>query len=231
MSNPITDLQESMENDMAADAYWNGIPTFTEKIDDIQSKIDIAVGKVNGICSVVVSPTGIVGDGRQNQPLYFQNVGVVVRTFEKPVINKTGKRALDVTLVAMAKFHLYQPSTGAVETVRAVKYQLGKDPKWFCYDAYFTTMGGVVYPVARLTDPAITETAPGVFSISGDTSPGAATFYTFTNAGNPDFVYPNPVQGTIYTGPFSATPPVTIYCRTWLPGKLSSNYIKRSFQT
>lgn len=231
MGNPITDMQETVAEVLAADPGWNSIPVITEQIDNIQNRIDTAVGKVNGICTLVVSPVAGVGKDRLNMPLYFDGITVVVRTFEKPVLNKTGIRCLDATLAAMALLHHKPLANGIIETLNATKYQLGRDPKWFCYDAYFTTMGGILYDVPKLSDPVIAETSPGVFTITPTAQPGAATFWSYTNASQTTFLYPNPRQGTLYTGPVSVTPPCTIYCRTWLPGFLPSNYVKQSFAT
>lgn len=226
MSNPITDIQAQFEEILAADPMWASIPLLTEKIEDIENKIDQAVNRINGIATLIMAPVAKIPPARQNQPAYFDPITILVRTFENPTLNSTGFACLDVTLQAIALLHGCTPAANILECVVSEGYRLGLNP--YRYDAIFTTRGGIkvnspAMPV--VSDPVVTSDGHGNVTITQAT-PGASTWYTVGAAPAGSANYPNPRQGTLYTGPFSASMPSLVKARSWLPGYVPSKYVK-----
>lgn len=226
MSNPLSDLQDEVEAILAADTMWAAIPLFTEKMKDLGNALDRAVGEMSGIASVIISPVAVVPKSHRNQPgPYFDPISIVVRTCENPTLNKSGFRCLDVALQACALLHQKSPSSGIVETLSCEGFKLGNDPKYISYDSIFTVMGGIKISNPSLpvvADPVITSNGSGLITITQST-PHAFTWYTAPVASS---TYPSPRLGTFYAGPFSPTLPALISARSWLPGYVTSKYIK-----
>lgn len=218
--NPITEMQQGAADILAADPFFDDIPVITEKIKDIENQVDQAVGRI-AVCCLVVTPVAIISHG--NMPVYFEPVNLVIRTFENPTVNTTGKGALDITLQAIGLLHLVPPVSPAFETLVCKGYRLGNDPRWLSYDAIFETKGGIVVPIPVVADPVVAyDSGLGSFSITCAT-PHASIFYS---TGDP---YPSPRSGTFYAGPVTMPKPVTVKARAWLPGYHASKYIKQTF--
>ncbi|MBI4024847.1 MAG: hypothetical protein HY360_07675 [Verrucomicrobia bacterium] len=108
----LTELQDAIAATLAARPEFAGVQIFTEKIGDIASEIEIAVGKI-GICIVILTPSAGVQYPNVPGPL-LDPVRIVVAIFEDVIINRsptgTNKPAADVATDVLRTLQLTTPA-------------------------------------------------------------------------------------------------------------------------
>src|SRR3954468_8199403 len=93
----LSDIRDQLRAITEADPYFSDIPVITERIKNIQGRIDQALGLGAGLCLVLVTPavTGVLG----NVPgANFTGIRVMGRVLENTARNTTDKEALDVAI-------------------------------------------------------------------------------------------------------------------------------------
>lgn len=234
MANPLSDLQNAVADLLLSQPYFVNVPVVTEDAENYVQIIAEKVAKTIGICTLIRTPWANVKE--KNAPLLLDPVGFSVVTYEQPAVNRpvggnsgTGKSGLDVTLNAMAILHLSNPVANYWGNLCATGFKrfdyvepnTGK--RFQAFEAKFILIVGLNQTLSQVATPVITETSAGHFSISCAT-PGAAIFYTTDGK-----TFPAPQNATLYTGPFTATPPVPIYVKAYLTGYTASAYVKQTF--
>lgn len=222
MSSILSSLQQQLADKLQADIFCEDVPVLSENLKDINYLVDVAVKKI-GACILVVTPVANTSFPDKAGP-YFNQVIIVVRCMENPIINRatggSGKTALEMAEHVAAILHHFIPE-GHSEAVRAVSptIVIGNDPVHLSYDVRFETGVGVQYEVPRLAEPTVTAAA-GEVTVAHAT-PGAASFYTLD--GKP----PTPRVGTLYTTPLPHVHGQRIRVKTWLAGFIASPEVDR----
>lgn len=235
MSNPVTDAQNLVADALLANGYFSNVPVITEDYGNYVSMIQEKVAKTTGLCVFVKTPAGTVK--LPNAPLQFIfDLEVVI--YELVGLNRppvgaatgTGKSAMDVTCNAMSILHLSNPfinynGTLVAKGFKRVDYVADGQRHYTAIKMGYQALIGMNVSIPVVATPVITETSAGHFTITCAT-PGAAIFYTTDG-----HTYPSPAQGTLYTGAFTATPPVAIAARAWLAGYNGPAYVRQAFNT
>ncbi len=84
----LAQLREDAADKLRQNPLLSGIEVFTEKIGDIESQIQNALGTLKGICIIVVSPKANVSYPDSPGPV-FDDVTIVVQIVENVLINQT----------------------------------------------------------------------------------------------------------------------------------------------
>ena len=172
-----TEMRDAVKAIMEADPYYLDIPIITERLQNIDAKIDAIVGKAGGICIVLVTVS--FGSPIVNLPgANFDKIGFVARVFENVKSNPTGKEAQHVALYTAALWSQLVPDAlSAPLKLDDPGVSLGNDPRFLTYDTRAVTEGGTKIEIPQLDPPLLDFSNPPA-KLSCPQS-GAAAFYTF----------------------------------------------------
>jgi hypothetical protein len=177
-----SDMRDALKAMMEADPYYSDIPIITERLQNIDAKVEQIVGKAGGICIVLV--TASFEDVIKNVPgANFDTILFIARVFENVKTNPTGKEAQDVAIHTGAYWSQLKPDTFA-NPLSLDSVALGNDPRFLTWDTTARTNGGTKIEIPRLGELTLDLLAgPPLISCP---QPGAAIFYTY------DRSYPAP---------------------------------------
>jgi hypothetical protein len=221
----LTQLQQQCADRLASDPFFAHVRVLTERISDIESEIERALGPLNeaggksGVVVILLTPTANVNFGNVFGP-FFDEIRVVTRVIENVTVNQDANSGTNLSAAAVAEkicafLHHFQPDSAAGPLVaQRPSIALGNDPQHLSYDCVFQTSGGLTEVLPQVETPLVAVNS-GVVTMSCATT-GAAIFYTL------DGRNPAPRIGTLYTSPFSPGPGLAIKARAWLAGYLAS---------
>jgi Chitobiase/beta-hexosaminidase C-terminal domain len=225
----LVSLQQQCANRLQSDPLFANVPVLTERIANIQSEINTALGPLGsgatgktGLVAIVLTPTADVNFDNLFGP-FFDDIRIDVRIVENVTINEdpangTNVAASDAAEKVCSLLHLFQPdnANGPV-LARKPSIALRHDhaSQNLIYECRFRTSGGLTSILSQAATPAIADTS-GVVTLTCATS-GAAIFYTLDGSS------PSPRNGTLYTAPFTPGTGLTLNARAWLAGYLTSN--------
>lgn len=218
----LSDIRAAIGGFTEADPYFSDIPVITERLKDLQGRIDLIVGRTAGIALILVTP--VVGGVLANVTgANFSGIQVLGRILENTKINETGKEALDVAIYTTALWSQLKPdSLSATLIPQEPPIVLGNDPKYLSYDVRFTTEGGTKIEIPRLDPVTIDASNLGAIALANPT-PGAPIFYTLDNT-QPS---PRNPAAVLFLAPFSSSSGVTVRARAWLPGYIPSAELRQ----
>jgi hypothetical protein len=128
----IDQLQLDVVTQIKTETALSAIDVLDEQTKDIESSIEIALGKVKGLC-IVVTPPVCSGAGQLPGP-YFNDVQFDVNVVENPVLNSTGMTASYVAELCAKKLHRFITThkrcllVGAIRPVADPQYRAYKLP-------------------------------------------------------------------------------------------------------
>lgn len=212
-----TDMRDSLKGLMEADPYFLDVEIVTERLQNIDAKVESIVAKAGGICVVLVTPAF-------EKPMLdlpganFSGIRFVARVFENVKTNPTGKEAQHVALYTAALWSQLKPDTfSSPLKLDDPGVALGNDPRFLTYDVQALTEGGTKIEIPRLEDVTVDASDLGAIALAHAT-PGAAIFYTL-NGSKPA---PRNPAAALYLDPFNSAPGVTVRARAWLAGYIPS---------
>lgn len=221
----LSSIQQQCANRIQSDPLFAYVPVFTERIKDIQSEINQALGPLNGqsgktgLVAIILTPTADVHHENVFGP-FFDEIKIVVRIIENVPVNQdpntgTNVAAADAAEKICGLLHLFQPdSANGPVVARRPSIELGHDPNNLSYDCHFKTCGGLTAAPPQVATPIITANS-GQITLTCATA-GAAIFFTLDGSN------PSPRNGTFYTAPFTPGTGLTLKARAWLAGYLAS---------
>ncbi len=224
----LSTIQSQIKDRLTADPHFSDIPVITEDRGDINTAINTAIGQI-GTCVIVLTPSADVRNANVPGP-YFDRVGILVRTFETPTINRastgTGKKAIDTAEIAVALLHQYSPvGEGGDIVATSPAIRIGNDPKRLTYDSMFQCAAAVFYDIDTLPVPVIN--VDGTITCS---EPGVAIFYNRAYAMTGSRADPIPRTSTLYTGtPIDTSGGTTVKAKAFLVGWNSSPVAERTW--
>jgi hypothetical protein len=221
----LSQLQQQCADRLQSDPLFAHVRVLTERVADIESEIDRALGPLNeqggktGLVAVLLTPTANVNFENVFGP-FFDDIKIVVRVIENVPINQdpdtgTNVPAADAAERVCALLHHFQPdnATGPVLAHKPT-ITLGNDPNHLSYDCLFKTSGGLAATLPQAATPVCSNNG-GTITLTCATA-GAAIFYTLDGSN------PSPRNAMLYTAPFTPGTGVTIKARAWLAGYLTS---------
>ncbi len=227
MSSLLSQLQQECADRLQSDPLFANVPVLTERIKDIESEIERALGPLNeqggktGLVAILLTPTANVNFENVFGP-FFDEVKIVTRVVENVPVNQDPNTGTNIAAAELAEkicalLHHFQPdsATGPVVAQKPT-IALANDPNHLSYDCRFRTSGGLRSALPQL-DAVGFVNAAGQFTRSRCDTQGAAIFYTL------DGTNPSPRNGTFYTAPFTPGAGLTLKARAWLAGYLASN--------
>ncbi|MDB6064944.1 MAG: hypothetical protein JWR26_1152 [Pedosphaera sp.] len=225
MSSILSQLQQQCADRLQSDPLFADIRVLTERIADIESEIERALGPLNqqggrtGVVAILLTPTANVNFENLFGP-FFDEIKIVVRVIENVPINQDANTGTTIPAAEVAEkvcnlLHHFQPgSANGPITAGKPAIALGNDPNHLSYDCVFKTSGGLTTVLPQAATPVITNNS-GTISLACATA-GAAMFYTLDGSN------PAPRNGTLYTTPFTPSHGATLKVRAWLAGYLTS---------
>jgi Chitobiase/beta-hexosaminidase C-terminal domain len=220
----LSDIRNAIGALTEADPYYSDIPVITERLKDIQGRIDLLVGRAGGLALLLVTP--VVGGVLPNvQGANFTGIMVVGRVLENTKINATGKEALDVAIYTAALWSQLKPDAlSAALRPNEPTIVLGNDPKFLSYDINFLTEGGTKISIPTLAGLTIDAGNLAAIVLAQTTpAPGAAIFYTLDGTA----AAPRNPAAHLYLAPFNAASGTTVRARAWLPGSIPSAELRQ----
>jgi hypothetical protein len=219
----LSDIRNALGALTEADPYYADIPVITERLKDLQGRIDLIVGRSAGLALILVTP--VVGGVLPNvQGANFTGIRIIGRVLENTKINSTGKEALDVAIYTAALWSQLKPdSLSSALRPDDPTIVLGNDPKYLSYDISFLTEGG--------TKIAIPQLAPiGAIVVQ----PFAATPVQAFNDGTRDYTWrPSHIEdGDMVLGRYvqlGSEPTDPDYWFTFAPGAAGGVYNESIF--
>jgi hypothetical protein len=153
-----TDMRDAVKALMEADPYYSDIPIITERLQNIDAKVEQIVGKAGGLCIVLV--TASFQSPIANLPgANFDTILFVARVFENVKSNPTGKEAQHVALYTAALWSQLKPDAlSSPLKLDDPGVSLGNDPRFLSYDVSAVTAGGTTIEIPRLADLTIGST-------------------------------------------------------------------------
>jgi Chitobiase/beta-hexosaminidase C-terminal domain len=224
----LTQLQQQCADRLQADPLFAHVRVLTERITDIESEIERALGPLNetggktGAVVIVLTPTANVNFENVFGP-FFDEIKVVARVIENVPVNQDPATGTNAAAAELAEricglLHHFQPENAAGPLVaQRPSIALANEPRHLSYDCVFKTSGGLTETLPQVATPGVLINA-GVVTLSCATA-GAAIFYTL------DGRNPGPRTGTLYTAPFSPGAGVAVKARGWLAGYLASETV------
>ena len=226
MSSVLSQLQQECADRLQSDPLFANVPVLTERIKDIESEIERALGPLNeqggktGLVAILLTPTANVNFENVFGP-FFDEVRIVARVVENVPINQDPNTGTNIAAAELAEkicalLHHFQPdsATGPVVAQKPA-IALANDPNHLSYDCHFRTSGGLTAALPQVAEPGIAANS-GVYALSSTTA-GAAIFYTLDGSN------PSPRNGTLYTAPFLPATGLKLKARAWLAGYLASD--------
>ncbi len=216
----LSEIRESVKALTEADPYFADIEIISERLKDIDSKLEQTLSIIGGLAIVLVTPT--LGKVLANVPgANFEQITIVGRVLENLNLNDTGKEALDVAIYMHALWSQLKPDQ-LTATLKPLEpsIRLGNDPKYLAYDVAFSTEGGTRIEIPQLAAPDLANDA-GEITITHGT-PGAAIFRTLN--GTPPV--PRNPAAQLVQAPFTPGAGVAIRARAWLAGYLPSPEVR-----
>jgi len=226
MSSFLAQLQQQCADRLLSDPLFANVPVLTERIKDIGSEIDRALGPLNerggrnGLVAVLLTPTANVNFENVFGP-FFDEIKIVVRVIENVPVNQDPDTGSNIPAAELAErvcalLHHFQPDNAAGPVIaQKPALALANDPNNLSYDCLFKTSGGLTTVLPQVAAPVITNIA-GHITITCATA-GAAIFYTLDGSNA------SPRNGTLYAAPFTPGAGLTLNARAWLAGYLASN--------
>lgn len=209
------DIRDAVKALMEADPYYLEIPILTERLQDLDAKIDETVDLTGGIAIILVVP--VLGDVRKNLPgANFGKVLLLARVIENLSLNATGKGAQEIAIHTGALWSQLKPDALTAPLILD-DVVLGNDPRGLTFDCSATTEGGTQIQIPRLAELTIDASNPAAVALAHAT-PGATKFYTL-NGSSPS---PRNPAALLFLAPFNAPSGATIRARAWLPGYIPS---------
>ncbi|HWM26600.1 MAG TPA: chitobiase/beta-hexosaminidase C-terminal domain-containing protein [Chthoniobacterales bacterium] len=157
----VTDMRDALKAMMEAEPYFSNTPIVTERLQNVDAKIDQIVAKAGGIAIVLVTPE--IGGAMPNvKGANFDKILFAARVYENVKTNPTGKEAQHVAIYIAAFWSQLKPDAlSAPLKLVGDGVTLGNDPRYLTYDVEATTEGGVAIDIPRLADLEIqTYTQP-----------------------------------------------------------------------
>jgi len=225
MSSVLSQIQQQCADRIQSDPLFATIPVLTERIKDIESEIDRALGPLNqadgktGIVAIVLTPTANANFDNVFGP-FFDDIRIVVRVIENVPINQDPNTGTNVAAAEAAEkicallHHFYPDAANGPVVAQKPSIALGNDPNNLSYDCRFKTAGGLAIVLPQAAMPVIANNS-GAITITCATA-GAAIFYTLDGSNA------SPRNGTLYTGTFTPSTGLTLKARAWLAGYLAS---------
>jgi hypothetical protein len=217
-----SDMRDALKAMMEADPYFADIPVITERLQNIDAKVEQIVGKAGGICIVLV--TTAFSTPLPNLPgANFDAIAFVARVFENVKTNPTGKEAQHVAIYTAALWSQLKPDT----FTNPLKLDdpgvaLGNDPRFLSYDVNAVASGGTKIEIPRLEDLTIDASNLAAIALA-NVRAGSAIFYTLDRS-QPA---PRNPAATLFLDPFNAAPGTTVRARAWLPGYIPSAELRQ----
>jgi hypothetical protein len=209
------DIRDAVKALMEADPYYEGIAIVTERLQDIDAKVDEIVKLTDGI--VVILTVVSLGDPLPDLPgANFDNVKLVARTIENLNLNATGKSSMQVGIHTAALWS-QMPLPELAANLKLEGVDLGNDPRGVTYDTTASTKAGTRLEIPRLDELTIDASDLDAIALTNP-APGAAIFYTT----NGTAAAPRNPAASLYLATFNAASGVTIRARAWLPGYIPS---------
>jgi|GEM_PF-2539215 len=192
-----SDMRDALKAMMEADPYYSDIPIITERLQNIDAKVEGIVGKAGGICIVLVTPT--FAATLPNLPgANFDAIAFLARVFENVKTNPTGKEAQHVAIYTAALWSQLKPDTFANPLkLDDPAIALGNDPRFLSYDVSALTNGGTAIDIPRL-DAITIDSSNLAAVVLANSRPGASIFYTLDRS-QPA---PRNPAAAVYRGPF-----------------------------
>ncbi len=213
----LREMRDALQAFTQADPYFSDIEIVSEKLKDIEGRIEQTIGTIGGICVLLVTP--VAGGMMQNvKGANFKDLRFVARVLENVNTNDTGKEALDVAIALANLWNQEKPDTFPTALVPSDDaITMGNDPVYRSYDVAFATEGGVKISIPRLAPVSIN--APDLSAITlAHGTPGAAIFYTLDGTAP----IPRNEAAQLALAPFSATAGQKLRARAWLAGYTAS---------
>lgn len=107
----IDELQDKVKARLAADSFFDGVDILTEKIGDIENKIERDLGRL-GLAVVVLSPRGTRAGTDDRRSIPFLRIQITVSVVENVPVNTGDKKAMDVVKRAIEVLHNSRESDG-----------------------------------------------------------------------------------------------------------------------
>lgn len=215
--NFANDIRDAVKALMEADPYYFDIPILTERLQDLDAKIDETIELAGGILILLVVVS--LGSPLPNLPgAHFDDVKLVARVIENLNLNGTGKGAQQIAVYTAALWSQLSPDALAAR-LKLEGVDLGNDPRGLVFDTTASTRGGTQIEIPKLSDLTIDSSDLDAIALAlAEATPGAAIFYT-KNGSTPA---PRNPAGFIYLDTFNADPGSTVRARAWLPGYIPS---------
>lgn len=214
------DMRDAVRALMDADPYYSDVPIVTERLQDIDAKVDEIVQLTEGIAVILLVVT--CDEPIQNLPgANFAKVRLAARTIENLNLNATGKTAFQVALHTAALWSQLKPDALS-SPLKLDSVELGNDPRGVNYDTFAFTEGGTKIEIPRLEEVTIDASDLGAIALA-NAAPGASIFYT-VNGSQPA---PRNPAAAVYLATFNSAPGVTIRARAWLPGYIPSAELRQ----
>lgn len=217
-----SEMRDAVKALMEADPYYSDIPILTERLQNIDAKVEGIVGKAGGICIVLVTTTferPIVNLPGAN----FEVVRFTARVFENVKTNPTGKEAQHVAIYTAALWSQLKPDAlSSPLKLDDPAVALGNDPRFLTYDTNAVTAGGTKIEIPRLADLTIDASNLAAIVLA-NARPGASIFYTL------DLSQPAPRNpaAALYLATFGSASGTTLRARAWLPGYIPSPELRQ----
>lgn len=228
----VTEAKNEIAEVLQADSYFEDIPVFTERVANIESRVEAALGTVTrkggkcGLCCMVLQSEG------DNESLEVPGgnlrVAVTIRTMERVIVNTgksgTGKAAEEVAIRMIAVLHQYASVNGfcGISTRNpAYAPASGIDGMYdLAYENQFELLidqgefERVATPVIMPTGGALPRTV-----IITCATPGASIYYTL------DGTHPRVgnAGAQLYANPFLVETPKQVRARAYKSGLVGSN--------
>jgi hypothetical protein len=217
-----SEMRDALKAMMEADPYYFDIPIITERLQNIDAKIEGIVAKAGGICIVLVTTT-FEGPLVNLPGANFEVVRFTARTYENVKTNPTGKEAQHVAIYTAAFWSQLKPDTfDNPIKLDDPAVALGNDPRYLTYDTNAVTSGGTKIEIPRLEDLTIDASDLAAIALANP-KPGAAIFYTLDHS----FPAPRNPNAHLYLATFNAAPGVTVRARAYLAGYISSAELRQ----
>ena len=223
----LASLQQQISDRIQADPMFAYVPVFTERIKELQSEINLALGPLNGCAGksglvvVVLTPTANASFGEVFGP-FFDDIRITVKVLENVTQNQDSLTGTGIPAVAAAEqicglLHQFMPEgAGGPVLVRKPAITLANDPLNLVYQCHFRTSGGLRNVPPKLASPGCTQ-QNGLLTMSCATA-GAAIFYTLDGS----LPLPRNPMAFLYTAPVTSVPGATLKARAFLAGYLNS---------